>query len=142
MSWRDFQLSTPIDKSDKIDKGPPKKPFVDIVDIVDKEEPTPRPSKGVSSHGHFSPAVNDNNGSQLNRTHKEGLQPNPIAETVWGNPHAPGTPEARRASLMAVMEATWTKEFEGIITKVLNGKARIADFQKAIEAWKRMVETG
>jgi hypothetical protein len=72
----------------------------------------------------------------------EIVQPDPIVDAVWVNPHTKGTSDARRESLMVVMEAIWTKEFQGIINEVLNGKAQIADFQKAVEAWRRMVKVG
>jgi len=46
--------------------------------------------------------------------------------------------EARRESLMAVMEALWTKEFQGIISKVMVGRAKLADFKEATESWERI----
>lgn len=49
--------------------------------------------------------------------------------------------EARRESLLAVMEAVWTKEFQGIISKVMGGQTKLSDFKEATEAWARICVT-
>jgi hypothetical protein len=138
MSWRDFKPSTPMDKIDKIDIMPPDRHIVDIVDIVERgnsKKETPPPVVNNK------PDTEDEVNNRL-ATPPEIVQPDPIVEAVWVNPHTKGTLEARRESLMAVMEAIWTKEFQGIINKTLSGKQQIADFQKAVDAWGRMVKVG
>jgi hypothetical protein len=75
-------------------------------------------------------------------TSEKNVESEAIVNAIWVNPHAKGTPEARQESLMAVMEAIWTREFHGIINQTLRGKQQIADFQKAVEAWGRMVKVG
>ena len=68
-------------------------------------------------------------------------QPNPPTrgqESAWKNPYPQGSQEGRRETLMAVMEAVWTSESNGIISKVLGGQAKLADFKKATEQWARI----
>lgn len=49
--------------------------------------------------------------------------------------------EARRKSLLAVMEALWTKEFQGIMSEVMGGQAKLSDFKESTEAWARICVT-
>jgi|SRR5208283_824963 len=79
---------------------------------------------------------------------------------IWSNPYQQGTPEAREESLQQIMTAIWESTFdrvkvvwprgfvstpeiraaeieiERVRSLVLSGKAKLADFQQAIEAWK------
>jgi hypothetical protein len=92
------------------------------------------------------------------------VAPESIVEAIWVNPHKQGTPEARRESLLQCMEATWLTTFdrvksiwpqgflstpeiraaemelERIQALVLSGKAKLADFREAAEAWERKIK--
>ncbi|HOD29427.1 MAG TPA: hypothetical protein PKH03_09465 [Syntrophales bacterium] len=93
--------------------------------------------------------------------------PPPLVENtprvIWINPYSSGTPEARRESLLQCMEATWLITFDRIMkiwpqgfistpeiraaeigveiiqADVLTGRAKLADFQEAVEVWERVV---
>jgi hypothetical protein len=85
-------------------------------------------------------AILDIDPAKAARLVKEGkLKPfTPKKETAWENLHPQGMPAARRESLIAVMEAVWTSEFQGIINRVLTGKAMLADFKEATVQWAKM----
>jgi len=93
--------------------------------------------------------------------------PSPLVEhkpkVIWNNPYSSGTPGARRESLLQCMEATWLRTFDRVMkiwpqgfistpeirateigvetvqADVLTGRAKLADFQEAVEAWERVV---
>ncbi len=155
MSWRNFKTFTPIDKRDKRDKSPcdmpdsnmvppPEKPFVDIVDIVDR-------SKSSKIHHEVS--------NRLSPTLGVIVKPDPSVCAIWRNTYPQGSPEAREDSLhqviMAILEPTFDRitaiwpqgfvstpeiraaelEIEKLQTLVLSGKAKITDFRKSAEEW-------
>jgi len=89
--------------------------------------------------------------------------PDALATVIWKNPHKQGTPEARQESLLQCMEAIWVSTFvrvreiwpQGFISTpdihaaesevervqalVLSGKAKLADFRTAAEAWEKTI---
>lgn len=99
-------------------------------------------------------------------TPTEKTQPGANTKVVWRNPYPQGTPEARKESLHQVMTAIWATTFdrvaairpmgfvstpeicaaeiniERVQALVLSGKAKLADFRQAVEAWERMVKQG
>ena len=138
MGWRDFKLSTPIDKIDKNDKNQEKGIFVDKVDIVDRVN---REAKATAPLYCAPPALNT-------------AQKNHCSEV---------SPEAERATLQALMcdmvhstcqqiiedykargiasykstpENQWAEnEISRLYHAVLDGKASMEDFKQACEHW-------
>ena len=105
--------------------------------------------------------------TMFNRLIGKVIAISPESETnttvIWRNPYLQGTQEARQESLlkimMAIIELTFDRiveiwprgflstaeisaaevEVERVQSLVLSGKAKIADFRQAIEAWERAV---
>ena len=85
------------------------------------------------------------------------------SQAIWKNPFPIGSTEERRESLHQVMMAVWEKVFDRIVAiwprgfvstqeiltaeievervqvLVLSGKAKLADFREAVEAWEQIV---
>jgi hypothetical protein len=95
---------------------------------------------------------------------REIIQPEPILEIVWSNPHKKGTPEARRQSLEDVIYATILDAHARIIKarqgqpyvatdeirkaeqdinklqhEIMNGQAMLSDYQTACDRWVSMM---
>lgn len=101
--------------------------------------------------------------NRLAITPSEIVEPGPIVNAIWVNPHKQGTPEARQESLLQVIYAIWEPSFdriaaiwprgfvstqeirtagleiERIHAFVLSGKAKLVDFRKAAEEWEAVV---
>lgn len=108
-----------------------------VMVTTERERSQKRLIKGSTSNIRKTPPVGKV-GKWLAPTPEEIVQHEPIVEAVWVNPHAKGTSDARRKSLMAVMEAIWTARYQGIINKVLTGQEKLSGFQAAVEAWARV----
>jgi len=91
---------------------------------------------------------------------RKAITPNALLTTIWANPYAQATMEARRESLLECMTATWEtianptykKGFEmtpeikavemtigRIQAQVLEGKAKLEDFRKVCINWEKAV---
>jgi anti-sigma28 factor (negative regulator of flagellin synthesis) len=100
------------------------------------------------------------------KAHKKQIMAE-LQGVIWRNPHPEGTPEARRESMMQVINATWQdvykrvsdayeekqtqfkatkhirmleRRIETLQQAILNGEAKLSDFSIAAHEWQRAAQ--